>query len=192
MKAVILLSTLKKKGLSNTETLCEFLMEHLEKQKIECEVIKLVNHQIFPGTYSNMGKGDYWPKILEKMEKADILIFATPIWWNIHSSEMQRVIERLDELHDEILDGKTPRFDGKVAGVVITGDSDGAESLISNFGNFFNAIGLIFPPFSTLTVLSEKQAKSKETSKETLMKMYKKDYSDTAELFAKQMVKFIK
>lgn len=192
MKAVILLGTLKKSGISNTETLCEFLIDYLKKEEIECELIKLVEHNIFPGTYNNMGKGDAWPKILKKMEAADILIFATPIWWNVHSSEMQRVIERLDELHDEIMDGKTSRFDGKVAGVVVTGDSDGAESLISNFGNFFNAIGLLFPPFSSLTVLSDKQAKDEKTPKKELLKFYKKEYGETAKTFAKQMAKYCK
>jgi len=191
MKAVILLGTLKKNGISNTETLCEFLTGYLEKENIECSLIKLVEHNILPGTYNNMGKGDDWPKILKQMEGADILIFATPIWWNVHSSEMQRAIERLDELHDEIMDGKKSRFDGKVAGVVVTGDSDGAESLISNFGNFFNAIGLLFPPFSSLTVLSEKHAKGEKTPKEDLLKFYKKEYADTAKTFAQQMVKYL-
>jgi len=192
MKAVLLLGTLKKKDVSNTETLCEFLIGYLEKENIECSLIKLVDHNIFPGTYTNMGKGDEWPKILKQLEAADILIFATPIWWNVHSSEMQRAIERLDELHDEITDGKKSRFNGKVAGVVVTGDSDGAESLISNFGNFFNAIGLLFPPFSSLTVLSDKHAKNKNTPKNELLKHYKKEYGETAEKFVKQMVKYLK
>ena len=190
MKAVILLGTLKKEEISNTETLCEFLIGYLEKENIECSLIKLVEHTILPGTYNNRGKGDDWPKILKQMEAADFLIFATPIWWNVHSSEMQRVIERLDELHDEINAGKKSRFDGKIAGVVVTGDSDGAESLISNFGNFFNAIGLLFPPFTSLTVLSEKHAKGEKTPKKELLKFYKKEYGDTAEKLAKQMVKY--
>ena len=44
-----------------------------------------------------------WPAILEKILDSDIIIFATPIWWGIQSSLIQRVIERLDELHDEIM-----------------------------------------------------------------------------------------
>lgn len=190
MKAMILLATLKKTGISNTETLCEFLIDYLKKEKIDCSLIKLVQHNIFPGTFNNMGKGDAWPKILKQIEAADILIFATPIWWNMYSSEMQRVIERLDELHDEITAGKKSRFEGKVAGVVVTGDSDGAESLIANFGNFFNAMGLLFPPYSTLTVLSEKHAKDEKARKKDLLTFYEKEYGDTAKTFAKQMSKF--
>lgn len=192
MKALILLATLKKSGLSNTETLSEFLISHLEKQKVECEIIKLVDHNILPGTYSDMGGEDAWPAILKKILKTDILIFATPIWWNNQSSEMQRVIERMDELNDDIMEGKKSKVSGKVGGIVVTGDSDGAQHIIGNIANFFNAIDIILPPFATLTVLWEGQAKSKKTSKKNLLKKYEKEYTDTAKTMVKQMLEFVK
>ncbi len=67
-----------------------------------------------------MGEGDAWPAILEKILGSEIIIFATPIWWGAHSSEMQKVVERLDNLHDEIPSGKKSRLDGKIGGIVIT------------------------------------------------------------------------
>ena len=139
-----------------------------------------------------MGQGDDWPAILKKLLKADIIIFATPIWWNNQSSEMQRVIERLDELHDEIKDGKTSKLKGKVGGIVITGDSDGAQHVISNISNFFNAVGIIFPPFATLSVIWEAQAKRKDTAKKTLIEKYEEDYSDTAKTMVDQLIAFAK
>src|SRR5919198_614810 len=96
MRAIILLGTLKKAGLSNTETLCEFLSRRMERHGIEVEVVKLVNHEILPGTYSNMGEGDEWPGILAKILDSEIVVFATPVWWDQASSLIQRVIERLD------------------------------------------------------------------------------------------------
>lgn len=190
MKAIILLGTLKLSGLSNTETLSEYLITHFKKEKVECEVIKLIEHNILAGAYSNMGEGDDWPNILKKLLKADIIIFATPIWWNNQSSEMQRVIERLDELHDEIIDGKISKLKDKVGGIVITGDSDGAQHVISNISNFFNAVGIIFPPYATLSVLWEGQAKGKKTTKEMLVEKYEEDYSETAKTMVGQLVKF--
>lgn len=86
MKATILLGTLKKSGLSNTETLSEFLSGRLEKQGIACERGKLVDYDISPGRYSHMGAGDDWPETLAKVLDSDILILATPIWWNHHLS----------------------------------------------------------------------------------------------------------
>lgn len=190
MKAVILLATLKKEGLSSTQVLSEFLASHLEKKEVKVEIVRLVQHRILAGTYNDMGDGDEWPSILAKIEAADIVIFATPIWWGNHSSEMQRVIERLDKLHDEILAGQTSRLQGKVGGIVITGDSDGAQHIIGNIANFFNAIGLVLPPFATLSVMYEGQAKEAKTTREELWKKYESEYTATAEKMVSQLLKF--
>ena len=188
MRAVILLATLKKEGLSNTATLSEFFADKLSVKGVEIETVKLVDRNILPGTYSDMGAGDDWPDILERIMAADIVIFATPIWWNNLSSEMQRVIERLDELHDHVMAGKPSGLENKKAGIIITGDSDGAQTIIAGLANFFNAIGLQLPPFATLSVLWEGQAKGKKTSREELLEKYKKDYSSTADKMITQLV----
>jgi multimeric flavodoxin WrbA len=80
MKATILLGTLKRSGLSNTETLCEFLSDRMEDSGIRSEIIKLVDHEILPGTYSDMGEGDGWPNILRRVLDSQIVILATPVW----------------------------------------------------------------------------------------------------------------
>jgi len=188
MRALILLGTLKKSGLSNTATLCEFLARRMERQGITCETVRLVEHSIKAGTYSDMGAGDEWPGILRRILDVEILVFATPIWWGNQSSEIQRVIERLDELHDEILAGKPSRLDGKLAAIVITGDSDGAEQIIGHLCNFFNAIGLLIPPYATLSVLSERQAKSASPTREELLSMYESDYAATADKLIAQLL----
>jgi len=190
MKAIILLGTLKKEGLSNTQVLSEFLAGIFREKNVECSILKLVEYNILPGTYSNMGPEDDWPGLLQELLLADIIIFATPIWWNNQSSEIQKVIERLDELHDEVLAGKPSRLDGKVGGIVITGDSDGAQHIIANLSNFFNAVGLALPPYTTLSVLWEKQAKGIKTTPEELLKKYEDEYRSTAEKMVAQILKF--
>lgn len=191
MKAVILVGTLKKEGLSNTETLSEFLAGFFRKQQIACTVLRLTNHTILPGTYNDMGPGDEWPAILQQLLEADIIILASPIWWSHQSSEIQRVIERLDEIHDEIMAGKPSRLAGKVGGIVITGDSDGAQQVIGNISNFYNAIGLTFPPFATLSVLWAGQKKGGHTTREELLKKYEAEYTQTAETMVRQLVRFL-
>lgn len=188
MKATILLGTLKKSGLSNTETLCEFLAQRMQLQGIQAELVRLVEHEIPPGTYSDMGEGDEWPQILETVLASDILVFATPIWWDNHSSLIQRVIERLDELHDKILQGESSPLDGKLGAIVITGDSDGAQHIIGNLCNFFNAIGLLIPPYATLSVLWERQAKGKHPTKEELLQKYEADYGEAADRLIGQLL----
>lgn len=181
MKATILLATLKNEGLSNTETLSQFLQDRMARQQIDCTIVKLVAHNILPGTCSDMGPGDEWPHILQQVIESDAVIFATPIWWDNHSSLMQRVIERLDELHDKVLAGEQSPLEGKVGGIVITGDSDGAQHVIGHIGNFFNAIGLVLPPYGTLSVLWERQAKGERPSREELLAKYEADYAGTAD-----------
>jgi multimeric flavodoxin WrbA len=190
MKAVNLLGTLKKEEQSNTEALSEFLGEHFKKRGIEYEIIKLVDYNILPGTYNDMGEGDEWLKIFDKILNAEIIIFSTPIWWNNQSSEIQRVIERLDEIHDEIMEGKKSRLEGKAGGIVITGDSDGAQNIISNISNFYNAIGIVLPPFATLSVLWEGHKKGTIKPYDELMKKYKQDYDKTAAKMVEQLISY--
>ena len=190
MKATILLGTLKRSGLSNTETLCEFLSRRLGHAGVDNEIVKLVDHEIRPGTYSDMREGDEWPAILDKILSSEILILATPIWWGNQSSEIQRVIERLDALHDKVMAGERSPLERKAAGIVITGDSDGAEHIIGNLCNFFNAIGLLIPPYATLSVLWDRQAKDKRPTKEELLAKYEADYKDTADKMIKQLRKY--
>jgi multimeric flavodoxin WrbA len=190
MKALILLATLKKNEPSNTETLSRFFTDKLSKKGVECETIKLVNENILPGTYSDMGKGDAWPAILDKILAAEILIFATPIWWGSHSSEMQKVVERLDNLHDEILAGQPSRLQNKVAGIIITGDSDGAEQLIGVLSNFMNAVGVLVPPYCTLSVLWEGQKKGEIRPKAELLQKYESEYASTADKMVQQLMQF--
>lgn len=69
---------------------------------------------------------------------ADIVIFATPVWWGIQSSFIQRVIERLDEVHDEIMDTGKSKLTNKVAlDVVVTGNTivTTVKLIISSIGS---------------------------------------------------------
>jgi multimeric flavodoxin WrbA len=190
VKATILLGTLKKEGLSNTATLCEFVAGRMERNGIACETVRLVDRNILPGTNTDMGAGDEWPEILEKVLGSQILIIATPIWWSNQSSLVQRVIERLDELHDKVLAGESSPLDGKVGGIVITGDSDGAQQIIGNLCNFFNGIGLLIPPYATLPVLWERQSKGADPTKEELLRKYESDYAAAADRMIRQLHAF--
>src|SRR5438105_13668380 len=108
MNAIILLGTLKRSGLSNTATLCEFLADRMAARGIRSETIRLADHRIEPGTHTRADVADDWPAVLDRVLAAQVVIFATPIWWGNQSSLIQRVIERLDELHEEILASQAP------------------------------------------------------------------------------------
>ncbi|WP_433831445.1 flavodoxin family protein [Flavobacterium anhuiense] len=192
MKAIILLATLKRKGSSNTETLTEFLGTYLEKQNIDYEVVKLAEHHILPGTYTKMESKDDWPEIYQKILDAEILLFATPLWWNNHSSELQRCIERLDEVYDKILAGEDSPLDGKIGGVIITGDSDGVEHVTGNIANFFCSIGVTFAPYASLGVIWDGHAKGENKKKSQLLNYYKRNYAKDAKGMAESLFKAVK
>jgi len=190
MKAIILLATLKDKGRSNTQTLVEFFGEYLTKQNIEYEIIRLAEHNIVPGTYTHMNVKDDWPDIYNKILEAKILLFATPIWWNNHSSELQRCIERLDEVYDIILEGKDSPLDGKIGGVIATGDSDGVEHITGNIAQFFCSIGITVPPYTSLGVIWEEgHAKGARKTKTQLLNHYKRYYAQDAQAMSESLKK---
>ncbi len=55
---------------------------------------------------------------------------------DIQSSIIQKVIERLSELHDEIMETGKSRLTNKVAGIIVTGDTDNTEHITENLANF--------------------------------------------------------
>ena len=57
--------------------------------------IRAVDHSIPPGVESDMGEGDEWPAIRQRVLDAEILLFATPTWLGRPSSIARRVLERI-------------------------------------------------------------------------------------------------
>jgi multimeric flavodoxin WrbA len=160
MKALFLLASLKRKTqgeYSNTGVLCELLMEKLKEYGVESEMVALVEHHIPAGIKTDMGNldggQDEWPGIYKKMTEADILVFATPIWWGNMSSLMQRVVERMDEVNDELAATGKSAMLNKVGGMVITGAEDGTQSVIGSLGNFMAWNGFTVPPAPSLSYL---------------------------------------
>ena len=62
--------------------------------------------------------------------------------------------------------------------------------MIANVCNFFNAIGIAVPPYATLSVLWERQAKHERPSKDELLKKYERDYARTADTMIRQLRAF--
>jgi multimeric flavodoxin WrbA len=175
LRAVFLLATLKhKRGggeFSHTEVLSELVVENLREQGVRSEIVRLADYVIAPGTKSNMGKGDQWPVILKKVLAADIIVFATPIWWGNHSSLMQRVIERLDELHNELLETGKSRLTNKVGGIVITGEEDGEQHITGSLSNFLLSIGVTLPPMCAVSY----QGDYTRATKRSLARKFRED-----------------
>ena len=149
LKAVLLNCTLKRSpGVSNTEALAQKVIAWLDTMEVESEIIRIVDYNVPTGVSSNEGDGDEWPRILERIKAADILVIATPIWFGHRSSVAQLVIERLDGTYNERNEeGQYPLYN-KVGGVVVTGNEDGAHAAAESTLFNLSHLGCTIPPNS--------------------------------------------
>jgi multimeric flavodoxin WrbA len=146
MKALALNCTLKASPeTSNTEALAAVVLEALSDEGVETEIVRVVDHDVRPGVTSDEGDGDQWPQIRDKVLGAEILVFATPTWLGRPSSVAERVLERMDAMLSEQDDEGRPVAFNRVAGVVVTGNEDGAHHVISEVSGGLIDIGFTIP-----------------------------------------------
>jgi multimeric flavodoxin WrbA len=146
MRALLLNCTLKPSPAeSNTEALGRVVMDALASDGIETDAVRVVDHDVRPGVESDMGDGDEWPAIRSKLLAAEILVFASPTWLGRPSSVAQRALERMDAMLSETDDSGRPVAYNRVAGVVVTGNEDGAHHVISEIAGALIDIGFTIP-----------------------------------------------
>jgi multimeric flavodoxin WrbA len=130
---------------SSSQLIAEHLQAELQKHGVTNETVRIVDHDIRPGVEKDMGDGDEWPAIRDKVLAADILIFATPTWMGHTSSVGQRVLERLDAEIAETDDDGRPILLGKVAVVAVVGNEDGAHHIVAEAFQALNDVGYTIP-----------------------------------------------
>jgi multimeric flavodoxin WrbA len=146
MKALVLNCTLKASPeTSNTEALARVLVDQLEADGIETEIVRLVDLNIKAGVKTDEGEGDDWPPIHAKLHAADILVIATPTWLGQMSSVAKRALERMDAILSETDDAGRSVVMGKVAGVVVTGNEDGAHHIVATVSQALIDVGYTAP-----------------------------------------------
>jgi multimeric flavodoxin WrbA len=146
MKALILNCSLKSSPEpSNTAALAKVVADALREREVEVTETRLVDHDIKPGVETDMGEGDEWPSIHDAVLAAEILIVATPTWIGRPSSVAQRMLERMDAMISETDDEERPVAYNRVAGVVVTGNEDGAHHVISEVAGALGDIGFTIP-----------------------------------------------
>jgi multimeric flavodoxin WrbA len=146
VKAVVLNCSLKKGDeRSNTQLLAAGVIDALGNRGVESQVIRLADLNILPGVETDLGDGDEWPQVHEALLDAEILVFATPTWVGRPSSIAQRALERMDAMLSETDDEERPVAYNRVAGVVVTGNEDGAHHVISEISGALGEIGYTVP-----------------------------------------------
>ncbi|MFG1905599.1 flavodoxin family protein [Kribbella sp. NPDC048928] len=146
MRALVLNCTLKPSPEpSNTDQLAAVVVDALRREKVEVEQVRLVDLTISPGVSTDEGSGDEWPSVHEKLLRSEILVVATPTWVARPSSVAQRMLERMDAMLSETDDDDRPVAYNRVAGVVVTGNEDGAHHVISEISGGLGDIGYTVP-----------------------------------------------
>ncbi len=146
IKALVLGCTLKPSPeTSNTEELARVVERELQEKGAETELVRVVDYDVHPGVSNDEGAGDEWPSIRKQVLAADILVIATPTWLGQQSSMAKRVLERLDAMIFETDDAGHPPAYNKVAGIVVTGTSDGAHWVVAEVEAALIEIGFTVP-----------------------------------------------
>ncbi|NJP38448.1 flavodoxin family protein [Alkalicoccus luteus] len=147
MKALFLNGSLKPSpALSHTSGLLEEAAEWFTKLGVETEEIRLADYRILPGMEKDLGEGDEWPGLLEKVMGANILIMATPIWIGEKSSVMTLAMERLYAASSDLNTKGQSIYYNKVGGAVVTGNEDGAKEAAKSILYGLSHIGFTIPP----------------------------------------------
>ncbi len=148
LKALFLNCTLKKSPRrSNTRALIDIVAGVMKPLGVQTEVVRVVDHRVAFGVAVDEGGGDEWPQIYGKIKQADIIVIATPIWFGVRSAVAQMVLERLDGSYGEgdPETGQYPLY-GKVAGVIVTGNEDGAHDAAATTLFNMSHLGCTVPP----------------------------------------------
>jgi multimeric flavodoxin WrbA len=130
---------------SNTEALAATVVTALEGHGVQVDIVRAVDLNLRPGVETDLGEGDDWPGVHEKLLSSQILVIASPTWVGRPSSVAQRVLERMDAMLSETDDQQRPVAYNRVAGVVVTGNEDGAHHVISEISGALGDIGYTVP-----------------------------------------------
>ncbi len=146
LRALALVCSLKPSPApSSSQLIATQVLDELAKHDVSGEVVRVVDHDVRPGVEVDMGEGDAWPSIREKLLASDILVMATPTWVGHMSSVAQRVLERLDGELSETDDTGRPVVAGKVAVVAVVGNEDGAHKIAADLFQALNDVGFTIP-----------------------------------------------
>lgn len=130
---------------SSTDRLLSDLLSALKPHGVSGEIVRALDHDIKPGVLSDVGKGDEWPGLREKIMEADIFVLGLPIWMGQPSSVAKRVLERMDAFLAETDDNGRMPAAGKVALVAIVGNEDGAHHCHAACFQALNDVGFTIP-----------------------------------------------
>lgn len=98
---------------------------------------------------------DEMQKVYDAILATDILILATPIRWNNHSALVQKFVERMNCIENQLSWFGNRMIKNKVVGLIIIGHVDGMQHVAGNLLNFFAWLGFQSPEVSIASWVGE-------------------------------------
>jgi len=161
-----------------TYTLLRTALKGAEEEGAEIEIINLIEYDIKPcmGCLCDQQDACRYPclieddmrKLYDKVLEADGIIFSTPIYWFSPSGIMKNFIDRLTALENMIVIEGRSWLEGKVAGIIVVGNDQGAVQAISTLMTTLVSMGFMIPPFAMAYYVGE----CREPSYDSLMDAY--------------------
>jgi multimeric flavodoxin WrbA len=136
---------------SHTDLLIQISTGIMQKHGVRTEVIRTIDHpEIATGVWPDMREhgwdSDEWPELYQKVQLADILVLAGPIWLGDNSSQTKKVIERLYACSSLLNRDGQYAYYGKVGGCLITGNEDGIKHCAMDMLYSLQHLGYAIPP----------------------------------------------
>lgn len=146
IKATVLNCSLKtSEQPSNTQMLADVVIGRLGEAGVAISQFRLADLRLVHGVSTDEGDGDEWPEVHDSIVSSEILVVATPTWVGKPSSLAQQVLERMDAMLSETDDEGRPIAYNRVAGVVVTGNEDGAHHVIGEICGGLADFGYTIP-----------------------------------------------
>jgi multimeric flavodoxin WrbA len=130
---------------SSSALMAQQYLDALAEHGVTGTLVRVVDHDVRPGVEKDMGDGDEWPSIRQRVLDADVLVVVTPTWVGQMSSVANRVLERLDAELSETREDGNPILYGKVALVGVVGNEDGAHKITADLYQALDDTGLTIP-----------------------------------------------
>jgi len=152
LKAVIFNGTLKlSPETSNTDGLIDIVAGLMRRLGVSVDVVRTVDHNVPPGMDTDMREHgwqqDDFPGIYHRLvEPAEILLVATPTWLGDQSAQTRLLVERLYGWSSQTNSAGQWSNYGKVGGVIVTGNEDGAKHCAAQILYALQHMGLTVPP----------------------------------------------
>ena len=107
----------------NSEFMLRTILESAKSEGTETELILLreKNITLADGSGRRIQNNDDIEEIYSKMKDADIIVFSSPVWYDMITPQMLNFIDRIHPYHDESMKGKKFAF-------ILAGELTGEEA----------------------------------------------------------------